>query len=832
MKLIPVGASIARPSKHTNLIKKTMSLFLSLVMLLSITAGFDLSAYAATSGDFEYTVLDDGTAEITKYIGLAVDLTIPSNIDGYTVTSIGDYACYNNLDLLKVTISDSVTNIGFGSFEACDCLTSVTIPDSVISIDTVAFASCTSLENVTIPNSVTNIGYNTFTSCTSLMNFNVDNNNQYYSSQDGVLFNKDKTELIQYPAGNPKTAYEIPNGVKIVGDYAFRDCLSLTSIAVPSTVTRLYDDIYPSSIVYRPFLGCTGLTNIDVDNNNQYYSSQDGVLFNKEKTKLIQYPSSNTRISYEIPNSVKIIGDYAFQSCHSLTSVIIPDSVTSIYYDAFCDCSNLTNITIPDSVISIDRSVFYQCTSLESVTIPNSVTSISDWTFADCNSLTNVTIPNSITSIDEYAFYSCRSLTRIIILNSNCEINDNEDTISNTATIYGYSNSTAQEYAEKYNRNFLALDNYNCEENNHCYKYGFCILCGEKGPNYIIYINEPQIVNIENSGDYAYFQFTPESDGKYEFYSIGDYDTYGYLYDENMKEITHNDDSSGSNNFSITYNLEKDKTYIFACRMWNSDTTGNFNVILKKVEPEHVHGWNNGVVTTKATCKATGIKTYTCTECGVTKTETIAKISHTYKTTTTKATTSKNGSIVTKCTVCGNVLKNTTIYYPKTIKLSKTSYTYNGKVQTPSVIVKDSKGKTLKKNTDYTVTYAKGRKNVGKYTVTIKFKGNYSGTVKKTFTIKPKSTSISKLTPGKKKFTVKWKKQTSQTTGYQIQYSTSSKFKSAKTVTVSKNKTTAKTISKLKAKKKYYVRVRTYKTVNGTKLYSSWSKSKSVTTKK
>ncbi|MGN0533939.1 MAG: fibronectin type III domain-containing protein, partial [Eubacterium sp.] len=206
------------------------------------------------------------------------------------------------------------------------------------------------------------------------------------------------------------------------------------------------------------------------------------------------------------------------------------------------------------------------------------------------------------------------------------------------------------------------------------------------------------------------------------------------------------------------------------------------------------------------------------------------------KTTTTKATASKDGKIVKSCTVCGKTVSTTVIPKASSVKLSATSYTYNGKVKTPSVTVKDSKGKTLKKNTDYTVSYAKGRKYVGKYAVKITFKGNYSGTKTLYFYVKPKATSISSVSAGSKKFTVKWKKQATQTTGYQIQYSTSSKFSKAKTVTVGKNSTTSKTISKLSGKKKYYVRVRTYKTVkiNGkaTKIYSSWSKAKSVTTKK
>ena len=187
----------------------------------------------------------------------------------------------------------------------------------------------------------------------------------------------------------------------------------------------------------------------------------------------------------------------------------------------------------------------------------------------------------------------------------------------------------------------------------------------------------------------------------------------------------------------------------------------------------------------------------------------IAKIAHTTKQTVTKASS---------------------------IKLKATSLTYNGKVRTPKVIVKDRTGKTLVKNTDYTVSYAKGRKYIGKYAVKITFKGKYSGTKTLYFTIKPKATSISSLKAGSKKFTVKWKKQATQTTGYQVQYSASSKFSKAKTVTVGKNTTVSKKISKLSGKKKYYVRVRTYKTVkiNGKsiRIYSGWSKAKTVTTKK
>lgn len=207
---------------------------------------------------------------------------------------------------------------------------------------------------------------------------------------------------------------------------------------------------------------------------------------------------------------------------------------------------------------------------------------------------------------------------------------------------------------------------------------------------------------------------------------------------------------------------------------------------------------------------------------------------HTKVSTVTKATINKNGKIVTTCSVCKKTLSTAIIPKISSVKLSNSTFTYNGKTIKPSVIIKDSKGKKIN-NSNYTIAYSKGLKNVGNYKVTIKFKGNYSGTVNKTFTIIPKSTTLTKLSSSKKKVTVKWKKQVSQTNGYQLQYSLNSNFKSAKLLNVTNNKATSKSISNLKSKKKYYVRIRTYKNVkvNGksTKLYSTWSKSLNVKVK-
>ncbi len=216
----------------------------------------------------------------------------------------------------------------------------------------------------------------------------------------------------------------------------------------------------------------------------------------------------------------------------------------------------------------------------------------------------------------------------------------------------------------------------------------------------------------------------------------------------------------------------------------------------------------------------------TCNVCKTTRT-----ITHSYKTITTKATLSKNGSIIKKCTVCGKVASNTTIKYAKTFTLSATSYTYNGYVKTPKVVVKSASGKTLQKGIDYSVVYASGRKNVGTYKITVKMKGKYTGSKTLTFKINPPKTTISKLTAGTKSITAELTKKSTQTTGYQIQYSTSKTFSKAITKTISSYKTTKYTLKNLKVKKTYYVRVRTFKTVGKTKYYSGWSTYKYAKTK-
>ena len=224
-----------------------------------------VSAGAETSRDFDYEVLEDGTVEITGYTGNATELTIPSEIEGKSVTSIGDYA----------------------------------------------FNDCYSLERVAIPSSVEYVTEQAFDRCYSFKEINVSEDNQYYSSLDGVLYDKEKTELILCPC--VKSSVSIPDSVEYIGNYAFEDCSSLTSITIPDSVTSIGDGA---------FWSCYSLTSITM------------------------------------PDSVTSIGSFAFEDCSSLTSITIPDSVTSIGDYAFAWCESLTSITIPNSVTIIGEMAF------------------------------------------------------------------------------------------------------------------------------------------------------------------------------------------------------------------------------------------------------------------------------------------------------------------------------------------------------------------------------------------------------------------------------------------------------------------------------------------
>ena len=268
------------------------------------------------------------------------------------------------------------------------------------------------------------------------------------------------------------TSITIPNSVTSIGYYAFDFCENLTSITIPHSVTN----INKGAFYY------TNFASINVESNNNNYCSVNGVLFNKNKTELLKYPSGNAETRYEIPsgvtyirhwafhrsknltnitipNSVKNIDNCAFAACKSLTSITIPDKVTSISIGTFRECSSLTSITIPNSIKSIGDYAFYYCTAISNITIPNSVVSIGESAFQTCMSLINITIPNSVVSIGESAFAGCNSLINITIPSSVKSIGDYAFYCCSDLTIYSVKNSAAEKYAKENNINFASASN-------------------------------------------------------------------------------------------------------------------------------------------------------------------------------------------------------------------------------------------------------------------------------------------------------------------------------------------------------------------------------------
>ena len=430
---------------------------------------------APVSVGLAYMINGDGETCTITGIGTCEDteLAIPTAVDGYAVTGIGNAAFDGCTGLTSITIPDGVTSIGEWAFYDCTNLTSITIPDSVTSIGLSAFYNCTGLTSITIPDSVTSIGNDAFYNCTGLTSFTIGSG--VTSIGDGA-----------FSRCTGLTSVTIPDGVTSIGGYAFQYCTGLTNVTIGSGVT---------SIGQSAFSGCTGLTSITIGSGvtsipngllsgcsslvsitipfvgsaagktaNDTYQYPFGYIFGTSSytggTATRQYyygssTSSTTSTTYYIPTtlrSVTVTGGNilrgAFYGCKGLTSVTIPDGVTSIGSYAFYGCTDLTSVTIPDSVTSIGSYAFYECTSLTSITIPEDTTSIGDRAFRYCSGLTSITVAEgnpvyhsagnclietasktliqgcntsviptdgSVTSISEYAFYGCTGLTSVTI---------------------------------------------------------------------------------------------------------------------------------------------------------------------------------------------------------------------------------------------------------------------------------------------------------------------------------------------------------------------------------------------------------------------------------
>ena len=309
-------------------------------------------------------------------------ITIPGSI-----STIADHAFWICNDLADVTLSQGITTIEANAFQWCDSITSITLPESLKTIGDEAFYGSDGLTVVTIPANVTAIGGAAF-GCDMV----VSTNNATYSSKDGVLFNKNQTTLVRYPANKKATAYTVPNGVTCIGRSAFSYSSNLNKVVLPKGLTTIDDNAF--------FLAY-GLEEVNIP---------AGV------TAIGSFAFGSTRLKeIHIPNGITEISEWTFSDCSELTTVTIPESVTTIGRQAFGSCGKLTSITIPQGVTVIKDYTFYECSSLTQMVIPGGVTQIENCAFFGCSGLTNVSIPEGVGSIGKKAFFDCNSLKTVTV---------------------------------------------------------------------------------------------------------------------------------------------------------------------------------------------------------------------------------------------------------------------------------------------------------------------------------------------------------------------------------------------------------------------------------
>lgn len=425
--------------------KRLSVLMLTLAML---TAFVPVMTRASTGGTYKDTMtwtLDDGGV--------------------LTVNGTGVISHYYNVDdplpwtesqnqITQIVLGEGITGIeGEEIFGNMESLRSVTFPDSLNVIGEMSFIACPALTSVTLPKNAT-LGSGSFGMCTALTEINVDEESPYYTSIDGVLFNKEKTKLVKFPTGRSDMTYTFPEGVTSIGDEAFETNNNLTSIVIPDRI---------KSIGLCAFALCENLADITIgsgvekiDYNAFGYTAYANNEANWDGNVLyigdcLIEAKNEIAGEYEIKNGTRLISDSAFHYCKDLTSVTIPDSARVICDEAFAG-SGLTSATIPKGVTKMGEGVFSNCELTEinvdaenavymsengivlsrdrtelvcypknkadtSYVIPDGVRKIGRNTFAECKNLTDITIPGSVTEIDEYAFNGSR-ITSIVIPDS------------------------------------------------------------------------------------------------------------------------------------------------------------------------------------------------------------------------------------------------------------------------------------------------------------------------------------------------------------------------------------------------------------------------------
>lgn len=376
--------------------KKIVSIIASLAMLSALIP----CVYAASIAD-SGNICDDNY-EITITWTLYSDGVLKLNGTGEIDTRIASKV---NADAVKsVVIEEGITGIGSSSFKDFTSMTSITLPESLKTISGYGFKNCTSLKTIHIPAGVEEVS-ESFPNCTALRSITVDKDNMNYKDINGILFSKDEKTILQYPANRTASSYTIPDGTETIDSDCFHSVKGLTTISIPASVTQIYSS----------FINCMMLKAISVSPNNEYYTSMDGILFDKNQSVLHYYPCAKSGGLYEIPETVNKIHSYAFSYNKYLTKVNIPSSVTTIEDCAFTDCASLEEIYIPSSVTTMEYWVFMNCSALKKAVIDAHINLLAESSFEHCNVLEEVTLPEGLETIEYNAFYHCINMASITV---------------------------------------------------------------------------------------------------------------------------------------------------------------------------------------------------------------------------------------------------------------------------------------------------------------------------------------------------------------------------------------------------------------------------------
>ncbi len=801
---------------------RLFAIILSLVMIFTLLPVSMIIANATETEEYteglSFQLIMNATTrenyyKVTAYDGSEMNVVIPNYYMGSPVRDIGSRV-FESKPIVSIKLPEALTTIGANAFYNCTKLESIEFPDNLeriygdsafygcsslkqivfgshlYEISNQAFFECTSLESVYLPDSLTTLGMSAFMKCSNLKTVTGGKGLQSIGSQ--AFSNCDSLE-----------SFTIGDNVNTIGTNTFSNCINLKSISLGSGL---------KSIGNSAFTRCQSLERVYF--NNGIETIKNNAFNYCSKLKEVYFPATLNSIDYYAFNGCELLTDVYFRGTEAqFAEIEINPNYNdyllnaTIHYNFSCSHGNIT--TIPAIEPTCEKKGY---TSGQSCELCGQIIVEPQERPALGHEWNTVTYNWSQDNLSCQATRVCKrdathietaigTVSKQQIKNPSCEeegvIECNATFMeswatSQTATIMlpAIGTHSLQKHDGK---------NATCTENG-VKEYWSCSVCNknysdaEAKSEITDPINTWKVIKAkghklswyhkDSFGKDAYDLICLEckknfgrgyknSDGYYYIYDFNSTRVRQHLvYDKNAQLIR----TESCKAVSWTHNDEKTHDAVCKCHL-----------ILAEAEAHRIVQ-----IVTPATSKSDGFIKKTCSKCGFVNYSTIKKI--------------------------------------KTISLKYTSTTYTGKNLKPGVTVKDAAGKTIS-SSNYTVTYS-NNKNVGTATVTIKFKGKYSGTIKKTFAINPKTTTVKKLKVASKKLTVYVNKQTSQTTGYIVQVAKDKKFtKGSITATIKKNTSTSVTIKSLKGKTKYYVRVRTFKTIGKKKFYSGWKVySKTATT--